>query len=70
MVGRHCADPALVHYSWEVRLAGADWAFDKRAHKGFLATTCPGNSSGSGLLPRPPDPAALSSQGRPMHAHM
>lgn len=55
-----------MHYSWEVRLAGADWAFDRRAHKGFLATACPGNSSGPGLLPRPPDPAALRSQAQPL----
>ncbi len=69
--GRARADPALVHYSWAVRLAGADWAWDKRAHGGFDAAACPpwppaaNGSAGAGLLPRPPEPAALTSQARP-----
>jgi hypothetical protein len=69
--GRARADPALVHYSWAVRLAGADWAWDKRAHGAFDAAACPpwppaaNGSAGAGLLPRPPEPAALTSEARP-----
>ena len=56
------AYPALAHYSWEARLAGADWAFNKRANGGSSAAMCPDGSSSSGLLPHLPDTSALSSQ--------
>ncbi|KAK9918893.1 hypothetical protein WJX75_007917 [Coccomyxa subellipsoidea] len=58
--------PNALHYAWEAKVPGFDWAFDKHQHKDFKAEKCPPwdlKSRQEGLFPHPPSPSELTSKG-------
>jgi hypothetical protein len=57
--------PNALHYAWEAKVPGFDWAFDKHQHKDFKAEKCPPwdlKSRQEGLFPHPPSPSELTSK--------